>query len=86
MKLTIAVSNIVGMNLIVAGTRSVRPLIVEVEYVDSLVPVCQITADIEVTMGSHAAKVILAGIFQHTGIGHPFDDRILAILARCCHY
>ena len=55
MKLTIAVSNIVGMNLIVAGTRSVRPLIVEVEYVDSLVPVCQITADIEVTIGGYTA-------------------------------
>jgi hypothetical protein len=53
---------------------------------EALIPVYQITADIKVTIGGHTAKVILTGIFQHTGIGHPLDDRILTILASCRHY
>ena len=77
MKKSSAIDDVISMHLIVLCSSSVGPLVVEVEYVDALIPMEHVVADIEITIGGNSSQVILACVADAPSISHSTQDRIL---------
>ena len=72
-----AVDDVISMNLIVLGIRAMSPFVVEIEHMDSLVPMKQVIADEEIAIGGHSAQIIPASIADTPCIGYSSQNRVL---------
>ena len=75
-----AVSDVIGMHLIVARSCAACPVVVEIEHVYASVPFCEIVAHEEVAICRHTAEIIFPGIFHHTRVSDAFEHGIAQVL------
>jgi hypothetical protein len=74
------------MHLIVLGSCSMSPFVIEIENMDALIPVEQVITDKEISVGSHATQVIFSGVADTPSISYSLQHRVLVVkrLLRNC--